>query len=142
MKYLKAFFVVLAIMLVIQPCTCAVAPENDALGEDDALKQFFMALSEETKSEEIDSLAKQYGLYSSYINYGTATYAYRVAATKDIADVNTKAKGSYVSISFYILQNEYPYIQVFYEIPFSILFISYFSKVLFQYRSNSSCISI
>ena len=106
MKFLKAFLVVLAVMLTIQPCTCAIAPENDASGEPDALKQFFMALSEETKSEEIDSLAKQYGLYSSYINYGTATYGYRVAATKDVADVNTKAKGSYVSISFYILQND------------------------------------
>ena len=64
-----------------------------------------MALSSETSREDIDALAKQYGMYSSNRNTGTGTYVYRIAATKDIASVNTKAKGSFVSISFNSLQN-------------------------------------
>ena len=106
MKYLKAFLIVLAVLLTLQTDSFAVAPENDASGNPDALKQFFVALSSETKSEEIEALAKQYGLYASYRNFGTGTYGYRVAATKEIADVSAKAKGSYVSITFFILQND------------------------------------
>lgn len=73
--------------------------------EADSLKQVFLALSSETSREDIDALAKQYGMYSSNRNTGTGTYVYRIAATKDIASVNTKAKGSFVSISFNSLQN-------------------------------------
>ena len=105
MKFLKAFLTVLAAALLLQPVAAAVQ-DNDAPAGDDALKQIFLALSAETANEEIEALAEQYGLYSSYCNYGTGTYGYRIAAERDIADVNTKAKGSYVSISFFILQND------------------------------------
>lgn len=80
-------------------------PVKQVNAEADNLKQVFLALSSETSRDDIDSLAKQYGMYSSNRNTGTGTYVYRIAATKDIASVNTKAKGSFVSISFNALQN-------------------------------------
>lgn len=80
-------------------------PVEQVNAEADNLKQVFLALSSETSRDDIDSLAKQYGMYSSNRNTGTGTYVYRIAATKDIASVNTKAKGSFVSISFNALQN-------------------------------------
>ena len=106
MKRLKSFLIVLAVVLAFQTASAAAVQDNDAPADSDALKQLFLVLSAETKSEEVDNLAKQYGLYASYCNYGTGTYGYRIAAEKDIADVGTKAKGSYISISFYILQND------------------------------------
>ncbi len=106
MKRLKSFLIVLAAVFAFQAGSSAAAQGNETPADSDALKQLFLALSAETKSEEVDNLAKQYGLYASYCNYGTGTYGYRIAAEKDIADVGTKAKGSYISISFYILQND------------------------------------
>ena len=73
--------------------------------EAENLKQIFLALSPGTKRDDIETLAKQYGMYSSNRNTGTGTYVYRIAATKDIASVNSKAKGSFVSISFNALQD-------------------------------------
>ena len=83
-----------------------VSEESSKANTDiENLKQVFLALSADTKRDDIETLAKQYGLYSSNRNTGTGTYVYRIAATKDIASVNTKAKGSFVSISFNALQD-------------------------------------
>ena len=83
-----------------------VSEESSKVNTDvENLKQVFLALSAETKRDDIETLAKQYGMYSSNRNTGTGTYVYRIAATKDIASVITKAKGSFVSISFDALQN-------------------------------------
>ena len=106
MTFLKSFLLALSTVLLFQTGAIATAPDHDVPKEPEALKQIFMDLSAETKSEEIEPLAEQYGLYASYRNHGTGTYSYRIAADRDIADVNTKAKGSYVSISFYILQDD------------------------------------
>ena len=74
------------------------APEENSQVDTDAenLKQVFLALSPETQRDDVDALAKQYGMYSSNRNTGTGTYVYRIAASKDVASVNTKAKGSFV----------------------------------------------
>ena len=129
MKLLKSFLLTLTAVFILQLGADALTPETSVSSEDaadiealieptdeadaeaapveaDALKRFFMSLSAETKSDEVEALAKEYGLFASYRNYGTATYGYRIAAAKDVADVNTKAKGSFASISFYILQND------------------------------------
>lgn len=83
-----------------------VSEESSKINTDvENLKQVFLALSAETKRDDIETLAKQYGMYSSNRNTGTGTYVYRIAATKDIASVITKAKGSFVSISFNALQD-------------------------------------
>ena len=103
MKFLKSFLLVLSAVLLFQTCAGAAAPDHDVPEEPDALKQIFMDLSAGTTSEEVAALAARYGLYSSYRNHGTGTYSYRIAADRDIADVGIKEKGSYVSISFYIL---------------------------------------
>lgn len=129
MKFLKSFLVFMIVSgLVLQAGTVARAddiPAERAIGADaenltgsaaaedtavsadeDVLKQFFTALSAETKSEEVEALAKEYGLYAFYRNYGTGSYGYRIAASEAVADPTVKAKGSYVSISFYILQDD------------------------------------
>ena len=120
MKLLKSFLLALSAVFILQLGADALAPETAVSSENgadiealiepadeaDALKRFFMSLSAETKSDEVEALAKEYGLFTAYRNYGTATYGYRIAAAKDVADVNTKAKGSFASISFYILQND------------------------------------
>ena len=105
MKFMKLFLIMLAAVIMLQPAG-ALAAEISSQADEEALKAFFMALSAETKNEEVEALAEQYGLYSSYRNFGTGTYGYRIAASGDVADVNTKANGSYVTISFYILQND------------------------------------
>ena len=85
----------------------AIAEESDQTNTDaEKLKQVFLALSSKTKRDDIEALAKQYGMYSSNRNTGTGTYVYRIAATKDIASVNTKSKGSVVTISFNALQSD------------------------------------
>lgn len=88
--------------------TQSSAPEESSQVNTDAekLKQVFLALSSETTRDDVDALAKQYGLYSSHRNTGTGTYVYRIAADKDVASVNTKAKGSVVTISFNSLQGD------------------------------------
>ena len=106
MKFLKSFLLVLSAVLLFQTCAGAAAPDHDVPEEPEALKQIFMDLSAGTTSEEVAALAARYGLYSSYRNHSTGTYSYRIAADRDIADVGIKEKGSYVSISFYILQND------------------------------------
>lgn len=89
------------------PTTQNTISEESGQDNTDAekLKQFFRALSSETKRDDIEALAKQNGMYSSDRNTGTGTYVYRIAASKDIASVNTKAKGSFVSISFNAFQD-------------------------------------
>jgi len=83
----------------------AVPEESSQTNTDvEKLKQVFLVLSAETNRDDIEALAKQYGLYFSHRNTGTGTYVYRIAADKDIASVNTKAKGSVVTISFNSLQ--------------------------------------
>ena len=85
----------------------AVPEESSQTNADtEKLKQAFLMLSSETKRDDVDNLAKQFGLYSSHRNTGTGTYVYRIAATRDIASVNTKAKGSVVTISFNALQSD------------------------------------
>ena len=106
MKFLKSFLLVLSAVLLFQTCAGAAALDHDVPEEPEVLKQIFMDLSAGTTSEEVAALAARYGLYSSYRNHGTGTYSYRIAADRDIADVGIKEKGSYVSISFYILQND------------------------------------
>ena len=85
----------------------AVPEESSQTNADtEKLKQAFLTLSSETKRDDVDNLAEQYGLYSSHRNTGTGTYVYRIAETRDIASVNTKAKGSVVTISFNALQSD------------------------------------
>lgn len=106
MRFLRSFLIAFTAVLVLRSSADALVPDERSTSDSETLKLFFIILSGETKSEDIDALAKEYGLYASYRNYGTGTYGYRIAASKDIADVSTKAKGSYVSISFYILQDD------------------------------------
>lgn len=73
---------------------------------EDSLSEFFLGLSSETSRNDVEALAKQYGLYSAHKNKGTGTYVYRVAGDKKVADVNYPEKGSVVTISFNSLQND------------------------------------
>ena len=105
MKYLKSFLT-LAAVLLLQSAAFAFSEEGDVPVGADALKQFFQALSADTKSEDVEALAEEYGLYAAYHNNGNATYGYRVAASEAVADAALKEKGSFVGITFYILNND------------------------------------
>ena len=106
MKYLKSFLFTLSAVLLLQSAAFALSEEGDVPVEADVLKQFFQVLSADTKSEDVEALAKEYGLYASYHNNGNATYRYRVAASEAVADASVKAKGSFVGITFYILNHD------------------------------------
>lgn len=70
------------------------------------LDQFFMSLSPDLTRDQVDDLAKQYGLFCKNRNTGAGTYTYRIAMEADIAKTNDYKKGSFVSLSIASIGNK------------------------------------
>jgi hypothetical protein len=85
--------------------------ENEDSTEDNQLQTnnlelFLLEINIDTAEDEIKSLAKTYGLKSDHKRTGTGKTNYRVAYTKDVANVNKKEKGSYISITYNNLKDD------------------------------------
>lgn len=81
---------------------------------DSALYICFERLVENPTRESLESIAKELGLYESDRNRGTGTYEYRIAADRDVANVNKREKGSVIKADCNALKgDEIQFIQLF-----------------------------
>lgn len=82
-------------------------PESLLLNIDNQhlIDDFFITIGTDVKREDIEDIAENMGLYINYKNNGIGTYVYRIAAEKEIANVNYPEKGSHVTVSFDGLKN-------------------------------------
>lgn len=92
MKRFVILLVVLCSMLAILP---ALAEESA-----DMLEQFLYTINPDTEMKAIESQAKGFGLYVKSKSTGTGRQEYRIACSKEVADVFKPATGSVITITF------------------------------------------
>ena len=79
-----------------------------------ALGNCFERLVENPTRDNLESIAKDLGLYESHRNRGTGTYEYRIASDRDVANVNKREKGSVIKADCNALKDdEIQFIQFF-----------------------------
>ena len=92
----------------IETITITAKKETDAsdkISTQDNLSSFLLALTPETARDEVEKLAKNYGLFVNYRNTGTGIYKYRFANSKKVAETINPEKGSVITASFNALHD-------------------------------------
>ena len=92
MKRFVVLFVVFCSMLAIIP---ALAEESS-----DMLEKFLYTITPDAEMKAFESQAKEFGLYVNSKRSGTGEQEYRIALSKDVADVFKPTAGSVITATF------------------------------------------